>query len=245
MPDDVLESYIRQCIEAQQTPLVNFAWQGGEPTLLGIQYFRKIVALQKRYANGKTIENAFQTNGVLLNEDWAHFFVENGFLIGVSIDGPHALHDAYRVDKGGQPTFDRVMRGIEVQQNFGNSKASKLPAYCRSCDVRFACNGECPKHRFLRTPDGEPGLNCLCAAYKLFFRHVAPYMRFMANQLVSERPPAAVMHWAAQQDGARAKRQLGRNHACFAEAERNLSTAAASTSLVLVYQLASVSCFFL
>ena len=115
MQPEVLESYIRQYIEAHDTPVVNFAWQGGEPTLLGVDYFRRVVELEK-YANGKRIENAFQTNGVLLNDAWAEFFLEKQFLIGISIDGPRELHDAYRVDKGGQPTFDRVMRGIETLQ---------------------------------------------------------------------------------------------------------------------------------
>ena len=114
MSDDVLESYIRQYIEAQETPVVTFAWQGGEPTLLGVEYFRRVVALQQKYANGKRVANAFQTNGVLLNDVWVEFLGEQKFLVGVSIDGPRALHDAYRVDKGGQPTFDRVMRGIDA-----------------------------------------------------------------------------------------------------------------------------------
>src|SRR5579862_553475 len=114
MPDDVLESYIRQFIEAHDTPVVHFAWQGGEPTLLGVEYFRKLVEIQKRFADGKRIENAFQTNGVLLNDDWAALFKEDNFLIGLSTDGPRELHDKFRVDKGGQPTFDRVMRGIEA-----------------------------------------------------------------------------------------------------------------------------------
>ena len=112
MPADVLESYIQQYIQQQNTDVIHFAWQGGEPTLLGVDYFRNIIALQAKYADGKRIENAFQTNGVLLNDDWGIFFAENNFLIGISIDGPRELHDAYRVDKGGQPTFDRVMRGV-------------------------------------------------------------------------------------------------------------------------------------
>jgi uncharacterized protein len=327
MPADVLESYIQQYIQQQDTDVIHFAWQGGEPTLLGVDYFRNIVALQAKYADGKRIENAFQTNGVLLNDDWGQFFAEQNFLIGVSIDGPRELHDAYRVDKGGQPTFDRVMRGVgflkkhsvafntlttvhrknsynplEVyrflkesgsgymqfipiveristhttqngmvlvspsfserakvsdwsvepvqfgrflsaifddwvrhdvgktfvqlfdvslemwlgmeaslcifrktcgsalavehngdlyscdhfvypenrlgnimqqalgemvespqQVQFGRAKNDTLPKYCQQCEVRFACNGECPKHRFATTPDGEAGLNYLCA----------------------------------------------------------------------------------
>ena len=378
MHEDVLESYIRQYIEAHDTPVVNFAWQGGEPTLLGVDYFRKLVEIQKKYANGKQIANAFQTNGVLLNDAWAEFFLEYQFLIGISIDGPRELHDAYRVDKGGQPTFDRVMRGIETlrrnkvdfntlttvhranadsplevyrflrdngsgymqfipiveriahqvteeglrlispdfagpakvapwsveprqfgrflcaifdewvrrdvgrtfvqlldvsleswmgmeaslcifrkqcgaalaiehsgdlyscdhfvypenrlgnimesalaalagsaqQQEFGEAKESTLPRYCRECDVRFACNGECPKHRFLTTPDGEAGLNYLCAGYKMFFHHVDPYMRFMASELAAQRPPANVMRWVAEEDARARQGKTGRNDPC-------------------------------
>src|SRR5208337_974098 len=354
MPDAVLESYISQFITAQDAPAISFAWQGGEPTLLGVDFFRKVIAIQKKYANGKKIENAFQTNGVLLDDRWGEFLAENHFLIGISIDGPAELHDFYRVDKGGAPTFDRVMRGLRFlkkhqvefnaltvvnrqnsqhplrvyrflkgigcqfmqfipivervakaanpdglvlisprdphaadvsewsveprqygvflctifdewvrkdvgnyyvqlfdvtleswmglepslcvfrptcgaalalehngdlyscdhyvypenklgnimeqplqalvnsaqQRRFGLDKRDSLPRYCRECDVRFACNGECPKHRFISAPDGEPGLNYLCAGYKLFFKHVDPYMKFMANELRHQRPPA-------------------------------------------------------
>jgi uncharacterized protein len=375
MRDEVLESYIRQYIESHDMPVVSFAWQGGEPTLLGVDYFRRVVELEKKYASGKRIANAFQTNGVLLNDEWAELFGENQFLIGVSIDGPRELHDAYRVDKGGQPTFDRVMRGIEVlkrnkvdfntlttvhrgnadapfevyrflktngsgfmqfipivermanhvtkdglrliapdftgaasvapwsveprqfgrflcaifdewvrkdvgrhfvqlfdvslemwagmeaslcifrrqcgdalaiehsgdlyscdhfvypenrlgnimesglaamvdsdqQKEFGEAKESTLPRYCRECDVRFACNGECPKHRFATTPEGEPGLNYLCAGYKMFFHHVDPYMRFMAAELAAQRPPANVMRWVAEREASEKQRGPGRN----------------------------------
>jgi uncharacterized protein len=378
MRDDVLESYIRQYIEAHDAPVVNFAWQGGEPTLLGVDFFRRVVELEQRYANGKQIANAFQTNCVLLNAAWAEFFLEHQFLIGISIDGPRELHDAYRVDKGGQPTFDRVMRGIATlqrhkvdfntlttvhranadsplevyrflrdngsgymqfipiveriahqvteeglrlispdfagpakvapwsveprqfgkflcaifdewvrrdvgrtfvqlfdislelwtgmeaslcifrktcgaalaiehsgdlyscdhfvypenrlgnimesplaslvasaqQQEFGQAKESTLPRYCRECDVRFACNGECPKHRFLTTPDGEPGLNYLCAGYKMFFHHIDPCMRFMAAELAAQRAPANVMRWVAEEDAHERQGKTGRNDLC-------------------------------
>jgi uncharacterized protein len=378
MAEDVLNNYIRQYIEAHDAPVVNFAWQGGEPTLLGVDYFGKLVEIQKKYANGKQIQNAFQTNGVLLNDAWAQLFKENGFLIGLSIDGPRALHDTYRVDKGGEPTFDKVMRGMEVlkrhsidfntlttvhrgnadeplevyrflrdngsgfiqfipiverianqattdglqlisanflgksrvapwsveskqfgrflcaifdewvrrdvgrvfvqlfdvslemwagleaslcvfrrqcgaalaiehcgdvyscdhfvypenrlgnimdspletlvnsdqQQKFGEAKETALPKYCLECDVRFACNGECPKHRFMTTPDGEPGLNYLCAGYKAFFRHVDLYMRFMAAELASQRPPANVMQWIAKHETQAALLRAERNDPC-------------------------------
>ncbi len=361
MSPEVLESYVRQYLENQNTPEVSFAWQGGEPTLLGVDFFREVVALQKKYANGKRVTNALQTNGTRLNDEWGQFFAENGFLIGLSVDGPAELHDRYRVDKKQRPTFDLVMRGLDVlkkhgaeyntltvvnaanshhplevyrflkeigsgfmqfiplvervpapdekehqldyaeppvpgtkrkrlpvtewsvdpqifgrflvdifhewiredigdyyvqifdvslgiwsgygaslcvfmeecgaamalehngdlyscdhyvypryklgnlidtplgdmvnsaeQWDFGKSKKSTLPKHCRDCDVRFACNGECPKHRFMRTPDGEDGLNYLCPAYKLFFRTVDPYMKVMADLLRQRRPPAEI-----------------------------------------------------
>jgi len=359
MPDEVLEQYVQQYIAAQPGDEIHFAWQGGEPTLLGLDFFRRVVELQQRHAGGKTIANALQTNGVLIDDAWGEFLAEHRFLVGVSIDGPRDLHDCYRVDKGQAPTFDRVMRGIaklkqhnvdfntltvvhrrnsqhpvevyrflkeigsgfiqfipiverraasgssdglvlikpsfgdaaEVtewsvepkaygtflsrifdewvkkdvgrvfvqlfdvaleswmgmdaslcvfkktcgsalamehtgdlyscdhfvypenklgnimetalenlvdspqQKAFGQAKSESLPRMCRTCEVRFACNGECPKHRFLTTPDGEPGLNYLCAGYKHFFKHIDPYMQFMAGELRAERPPANIMRF--------------------------------------------------
>jgi len=114
MSDDVLDNYIRQYIASQPGPEVSFAWQGGEPTLLGVGYFRKVVELQARYANGKTIGNSIQTNGTLLDDEWCEFFKENRFLVGISIDGPRELHELYRVDKLQRSTFDKVMAGIEL-----------------------------------------------------------------------------------------------------------------------------------
>ncbi len=378
MPAAVLETYIRDYIASQPTPVVSFAWQGGEPTLLGVDYFRRIVELQKKFSKGKRIENALQTNAVLLDDEWAEFFRENSVLVGVSVDGPAELHDKYRVDKGGSPTFDRVMRGVgflkkhgvefntlttvhrwnsqhplevyhflkehgsgymqfipiverisahktgnglsliapsfagsasvapwsvdpaqfgrflcaifdewvrhdvgkhyvqifdvsletwagfepslcvfrktcgtalavehcgdlfscvhfvypanklgnimesplvsmvqsEQQRRFGDDKATTLPKYCRECDVRFACNGECPKHRFLRTPEGEPGLNYLCTGYKMFFHHIDPYMRFMAAELAAQRAPANVMRHIAAAEREQQWTTAGRNDPC-------------------------------
>ncbi len=117
MSPEVLEDYTRQTIAAQQVPEVTFAWQGGEPTLMGVDFFRQAVALQAKYCKpGMRIHNAFQTNGVLLDDEWCAFFKAHGFLIGISIDGPRELHDTYRQDKGGRPTFDRVMRGLDYLQ---------------------------------------------------------------------------------------------------------------------------------
>ena len=392
MSDAVLAEYIRQYIRSQPVPEINFAWQGGEPTLLGVDFFRQVVALQKKFAGGKTISNAIQTNGTLLDDEWCEFLAANNFLVGLSLDGPAEMHDAYRVDKRQQPTFDKVMRGLELlkkhrvefntltvvnrinsqsplevyrflksigshylqfiplveraasnesqssgltfaepplpfnqapatspnagttspspigwkragvrvgthgenqippvtpwsveatqygnflcaifdewvrhdvgttfvqlfdtalgnwmglgsslcvfaekcgaalaiehngdlyscdhyvypryklgnvmnqslgamvnspsQLKFGNDKFDSLPKYCRQCEVRFACNGECPKHRFISTPDGDPGLNYLCAAYKKFFTHIDPHMKTMEKLLRQNRAPAEIM----------------------------------------------------
>lgn len=119
MSDELLEEYIRQSIAAQPGEVVSFAWQGGEPTLLGVNFFEKVLALQRRYADGRSIENALQTNGTLLDDGWGEFLARNGFLVGLSIDGPRALHDLYRVGRDGQSSFDRVMRGLGVLQRHG------------------------------------------------------------------------------------------------------------------------------
>lgn len=367
MSDEVLEEYVRQYIHSQPSPEINFAWQGGEPTLLGVEFFRKAVALQKKFADGKIIFNAIQTNGTLLDDEWCEFLATNKFLVGLSIDGPAELHDKYRVDKRQQPTFSTVMRGLELlkkqgvefntltvvnransqqplevyrflkrigsqfiqfiplveraapmemkaagydfaapplpgengnasvvtpwsveaeqygkflctifdewvrndvgktfvqlfdvalgnwmglgsslcvfaekcgaalaiehngdlyscdhyvyprhklgnvmnqslgamvnspqQLKFGNDKFDSLPKFCRECEVRFACNGECPKHRFIRTPDGEDGLNYLCAAYKKFFNHIDPHMKTMGQLLQNDEAPARIMELPAK-----------------------------------------------
>jgi uncharacterized protein len=114
MSDEVLESFIRQKIEGHRTNSVHFTWQGGEPTLLGLDYFKQVVALQKKYAGDKAIENGFQTNGLLLDDDWCIFLKEENFLLGISIDGPEAIHDHYRVHRNGQGSFHEVMQGLEL-----------------------------------------------------------------------------------------------------------------------------------
>jgi uncharacterized protein len=385
MSDAVLERYISGYIASQPPSLteISFAWQGGEPTLMGVEFFRRVVELQKQYCPyGKTISNALQTNGTLLDDEWCRFLYQHNFLVGLSIDGPRELHDFYRVDKGGKPTFDKVMRGLELlkkhrvefntltvvnrrnsrqplevyrflksvgspfmqfiplvervgegslagpgevstgvtewsveplaygtflcsifdewirrdvgrvfvqifeaqlgrwmgrgstlcvfsetcgdalamehngdvyscdhyvyprfklgnvmndnlrdvvnsplQLKFGADKRDTLPQYCRDCRVRFACNGECPKHRFLQTPDGEEGLNYLCAGYKKFFTHIDPYFRAVAPQLEKliaanrfDEVPAAFRSAIAQVEGKAAPRlegrAIGRNEAC-------------------------------
>ncbi len=368
MGDELLESYLRQLIKAHQLPQVTVAWQGGEPTLMGLDFFRHSLEIQKKYARpDMKIENTIQTNGTLIDDEWAAFFKGNDFLVGISIDGPRELHDRYRVDKGGAPTFDRVMRGLRCLQKhgvehnvlttihsanaahplevyhflrdeggvrfvqfipiverlhqggvpfgdrvadhsvtaeeygeflvavfeewvrrdvgrvyvqlfdvvlaswcgasselcvfspvcgtalamehngdlyscdhfvepayrlgnilekplvemvtsdqqfkFGRDKLDTLPGYCHGCEVRFACHGGCPKDRFIRTPDGESGLNYLCAGYKRFFLHVDLPMRTMAELLRQNRAPAEIMGIYARKDA-----QL---KATFAKAGRN------------------------
>ncbi len=119
MSDEILESFTRQYIQAQTVPEVTFAWQGGEPTLMGLDFFHKAVRFQRQYRQpGQEIHNSLQTNAVLLTDEWSQFFKAHNFLIGVSLDGPQELHDAYRRDKGGQPTFERVMQGIRLLQKY-------------------------------------------------------------------------------------------------------------------------------
>jgi uncharacterized protein len=117
MSDGVLEQYIRQLIESHQVDQVNIAWQGGEPTLMGLDFYRRSMELADKHRRpGMTFLHTMQTNGTLLDDEWCQFFKEHNFLIGISIDGPAGLHDVYRVDKGGAPTFDKVMRGLHLLQ---------------------------------------------------------------------------------------------------------------------------------
>lgn len=371
MANELLESYTRQYIASQRAPEVTFAWQGGEPTLMGLDFFRLALDLQRKYRKpGMVVHNTLQTNGTTLDDEWCLFLHEHDFLVGLSLDGPRELHDAYRVDKGGNPTFDRVFAGLARlkkhgvdlnilcsvhsenacqplavyqflrdvagaqfiqfipivervnstgfqpkdrvtprsvdgirygefliavfdewvrhdvgrvfvqmfdvalgswmgyssslcifsetcgtalamehngdvyscdhyvepqyklgnihvipladlaasphQREFGQAKRLTLPRYCRECEVRFACNGGCPKDRLLTTPDGESGLHYLCEGYRSFFNHVDPSMRFMANELKAGRPASNIMHFLSN---ANAKVQLrsistGRNVPC-------------------------------
>jgi uncharacterized protein len=120
MSDEVLENYIRQLITAHRSPQVTVAWQGGEPTLMGIDFYRRAIELQEKYRKpGMNFENTMQTNGTLLDDEWCQFFKENNFLIGISIDGPRELHNIYRVDKKGEGSFDRAMRGLRLLQKHG------------------------------------------------------------------------------------------------------------------------------
>ncbi len=111
MQDDVLEAYIQKYICEQDLPEISFVWQGGEPTLAGIPFFEKVLALQKKWAGGKRIQNALQTNGILLDDTWCRFLHDHSFLVGISLDGPAFLHDQHRGDCAGKGTFHRAGTG--------------------------------------------------------------------------------------------------------------------------------------
>ncbi len=120
MADDVLDAYVRQVIEGQTAPDVTITWQGGEPTLMGVDFFRRTVALAERYRRpGQRLHHTIQTNGTLLTDEWCELLAEHRFLVGISLDGPARLHDRYRVDKHGEPTFERVVRGVELLKRHG------------------------------------------------------------------------------------------------------------------------------
>jgi uncharacterized protein len=155
MPDDLLESYIAQHIAACPTPTILFSWHGGEPTLLGLDFYRKVVALQRKHAPaGRRILNGIQTNGMLLDEAWCRFLRAEGFVVGLSLDGPQELHDSYRVTRGQGPTHERVMRSWRLLQRYG------VP-----CDVL------CVVHdRNVRQPE---------AVYSFFREIGADYLQFL------------------------------------------------------------------
>ncbi len=375
MSDEMLETYIRSLIEMHRSPQVTIAWQGGEPTLMGVDHYRKAIEIEERYRTpGMTFLNTIQTNGTLLDDEWCEFLAAHSFLVGISLDGPQPLHDAFRVTKRGKGTFDEVMRGVRLlqkhgveynvlttvnringdhplevyrflrdevgapwmqfipvvervdasgdpadlrgehasersvlpdqfgrflstifdewvrhdvgsvfvqtfeaaarnwagleqsgmcvfnetcglglalehngdlyscdhfvdpdylvgniaessigdlvssrqQYDFGRAKLDALPQYCIDCDVRFACHGECPKNRFILTPDGEPGLNYLCSGFKDFFHHVDRPMRIMVDAMRRGLFAAEVMGVLEAEDRAfeRLVREAGRNGLC-------------------------------
>ncbi len=135
MSEEVLEAYVRKYIEAQPTQEVNFAWQGGEPTLMGLAFFRRAVELQRKYSGGRTITNSLQTNGLMINEEWCRFLSENKFLVGLSIDGPAPIHDRYRVDRGQGPTFRKVRKALKLMKQWNvsfNTLTSVTPEVARN-----------------------------------------------------------------------------------------------------------------
>jgi radical SAM protein with 4Fe4S-binding SPASM domain len=167
MSDQVLETFISKYIKAQPNPEVQFVWQGGEPTLLGVDFFRRAVELEKKYAGGKKIVNS------LFSCD--HYVYPDYQLGNILTASPQDLVAS------------------EKQCLFRRNKSLSLPQYCKDCAAYFACRGECPKHRFLHAPDGEFGLNYLCAGYKKYFRHIHPYMKVMRQLIENDLPATKVM----------------------------------------------------
>lgn len=356
MSDEMLEQFTREYIEAQTMNQVLFTWHGGEPLLRSIDFYRKALSLQQKYAGGRRIDNVIQTNGTLLTDEWCEFFAQNHWLVGISIDGPQPDHDHYRLTAAGKPSWKKVMQGIkllkkhgvewnamavvnaynanhplefyrffkengcqflqftpiverltrhedgrtlasladkdeislseasvapeqwgyflcaifdewvrkdvgkifveifdctlanwmgispgicayskecghagvmehngdvyscdhfvfpeyklgnirdhslidmlygEQQQEFSRLKHSSLPRQCKECDMEFACHGECPKNRFMKDQYGDSGLNYLCPGYYHYYQHVAPYMDYMKQELMSQRPPSNIMN---------------------------------------------------
>nr|WP_290015609.1 anaerobic sulfatase-maturation protein [uncultured Alistipes sp.] len=191
MSDELLELYVRQYIQANEVPTVQFCWHGGEPLLLGLDFYRKAVALQRRYADGKHIENTLQTNGVLLDEAWAEFFAANAFLVGVSLDGPEEIHDAFRTTKGGAPTFGQVMRAVGLLRDFG-VEYNTLSVVNRMCEGRGA-----EIYRFFRDTVGSRYMQFLPAVEHVVDR---PGMRRPA--IVSpEHEGARLAEWSVTAKG--------------------------------------------
>lgn len=355
MSDEILEQFTREYIEAQTMSQVLFTWHGGEPLLRSIDFYRKALSLQQKYAGDRRIDNVIQTNGTLLTDEWCEFFAQNHWLVGISIDGPQPDHDHYRLTAAGKPSWKKVMQGIkllkkhgvewnamavvnaynanhplefyrffkengcqflqftpiverqtrhedgrtlasladkneiplseasvtpeqwgyflcaifdewvrkdvgkifveifdctlanwmgispgicayskecghagvmehngdvyscdhfvfpeyklgnirdhslidmlygEQQQEFSRLKHSSLPRQCKECDMEFACHGECPKNRFMKDKYGDSGLNYLCPGYYHYYQHVAPYMDYMKQELMAQRPPSNIM----------------------------------------------------
>jgi uncharacterized protein len=145
MPDNILEEYIVQHIAAYPEPVIRFSWHGGEPTVLGLDYFRKIVALQRKHQpSNQRIINGIQTNGTLLNEDWCRFLAAEDFAVGLSLDGPREIHDRYRVTRDQKPTYEQTMRGYQLLQ--------KHRIYCDILCVVHAHNVQYPTqvYRFFK-----------------------------------------------------------------------------------------------
>ncbi len=144
MPNHVLSAFIAGYISSQPAPAVEFVWQGGEPTLLGIDFFRRVVELQKPFAKGRTITNSLQTNGTLLTDEWCRFLKKNNFMVGISLDGPKEIHDRYRKDRKGRGTFDKVMKGLMLLQKH------KVEYNVLACVARDTAAKPLEVYRFLK-----------------------------------------------------------------------------------------------
>ncbi|MFA0086775.1 anaerobic sulfatase maturase [Vibrio sp. 10N.261.51.F12] len=169
MDDETLETYIRQYIEGQNTPEIIFSWQGGEPTMLGLDYFEKIVGLQAKYQpQGIIISNDLQTNGTLLNDDWCEFLAKHQFLVGLSIDGPELLHNTYRTNRAGRGTFRQVMNAVELLHKH-NVKFATL-----TCVNNLTSQNPLEVYRFLRDVVKSPQMQFIPIVEQKTFRTTAP-----------------------------------------------------------------------
>ncbi len=169
MDPELLELYIKQYIEAVEHDVVEFCWHGGEPLMLGLDYFKRAIKLQRKHSRGKTIHNSLQTNGTLLDENWCRFFSDNGFLVGLSIDGPKDIHDAHRVNRGGRPTFDRVVAGVNLMNRL-HVEYNTLSVVSRLSEGRGA-----EIYRFLRDELGSRFMQLLPAVDWLPSGELAPW----------------------------------------------------------------------
>ena len=170
MSDEMLERFIQQYIAGVTGTEVIFSWQGGEPTLAGLDFFRKVIALEKKYAKpGQKIENDLQTNGTLITEEWCEFLKENRFLVGLSIDGPRGIHDRYRVTKGGKPTFDKVFNAVTLFKRYG------IPFNTLTCVNRFNARKPLDVYRFLRTEVGSTYIQFIPIVEYKGFETTAPH----------------------------------------------------------------------
>lgn len=202
MSRETLELFIEQYIAAVTDTQVVFSWQGGEPTLRGLQFFEDVVALQKKHARpGQVIENDLQTNGVLIDETWARFLKEHRFLVGLSIDGPRELHDPYRINKGGAPTFDKVMNAAGLLRRFG------VPFATLTCVHRVNATRPLDVYRFLRRELDATAIQFIPIVQAKGFETAAPWpdapSRFPAlgtPQAKPGHPDSIVTEWSVDPD---------------------------------------------
>jgi uncharacterized protein len=202
MSDELLELFVRDYIASVTADEVVFSWQGGEPTLLGVEFFEKVVKLQRKYAKpGQRIENDLQTNGTLLDENWARFLKEHRFLVGLSIDGPKELHDKMRVSKRGQPTFDQVYAGAQLLRRFG------VPFNTLTCVNRYNASRPLDVYRFLRRELGSTYLQFIPIVQTRDFETTAPQTWDPSRlpvvgspQARPGHPDSAVTDWSVDPD---------------------------------------------
>jgi len=202
MSESLLEAHIRQYLAAQTGPVAVFTWQGGEPTLMGLDFFHRIVELQARYARaGQRVENDLQTNGALLTAEWCAFLKQHDFVVGLSIDGPEELHNIYRYSKGGKPTFDRVMNAVELLHRYN----IRFNALCVVNNKNV--NSPLPVYEFLRDQVRPYVIQFLPAVEPINFQITAPDYWDLSTLPISGtsrakpgQPDSVVAEWSVSPD---------------------------------------------